>query len=334
MTSFAALPIRAVIVTLFDPGDAPGSLGDGEFRRWTERLPLPDSMPFAFGPHPVRLDRERGVLGVVTGVGNAAAAAAIVGLGTDSRFDLSRAYWLMAGIAGADPEAMSIGSAAWIDHVVDGDLLHEIDLRDAPPGWPTGRLPLGRDAPFAPPPRSGLVLNAHRLNAGLAAWAYRLTADMDLADSPDMTAYRAHFVGTAEGAAPPSVMRGAVLASSNFWHGPALRDWARDWVDYWTAGRARFVASAMEDSGVAHALAALGRAGLADPDRLLMLRTASNYVVPRPGITAAESIGSHKQEGFSGLGPSLENAYFVGRCVLDALLDGWDDHRERIPSAT
>jgi purine nucleoside permease len=325
------LPIRVVVVTLFDPGDAPGPFRDGEFRRWVERLPLPGSLPFGFGPQPLRVDAERGIVGLVTGVGNAAAAAAVAGLGADPRLDLSRAYWLMAGIAGADPEAMPIGSAAWLDHVVDGDLLHEIDLRDAPPGWRTGRLPLGRDEPFAMPPRQGLAVNAHRLNAGLAAWAHGLTAGMALADSPEMAAYRAHFTGP--GAAPPAVIRGAVLASSNFWHGPALLDWAREWVAYWTEGRARFVASAMEDAGVAHALAALGRAGLADPQRLLMLRTASNYVVPRPGITAAQSIGSHKQEGFSGLVPSLENAYSVGRRVVDALLDGWAEYAERTPDA-
>jgi purine nucleoside permease len=325
----APLAIRVVVVALFDPGDSPGPFTDGEFRRWTERLPLPEAAPFGFGPQPLRLDRERGLLGVVTGVGNAAAAAAIAGLGADPRFDLSRAYWLMAGIAGADPEAMPLGSAAWVDHVVDGDLLHEIDLRDAPPHWRTGRLPLGRDEPFAKPPRAGMVVNAHRLNAGLAAWAHDLTAGLALLDSPGMAAYRAHFAG--RGGDPPAVLRGAVLASSNFWHGPALLDWAREWVSYWTEGRARLVASAMEDAGVAHALAALGRAGRADPARLLMLRTASNYVVPRPGITPAQSIGSHKQEGFSGLVPSLENAYLVGRRVVDALLEGWAEYAERIP---
>ncbi|MFN7000598.1 MAG: purine nucleoside permease [Elioraea tepidiphila] len=331
MNPSAPFPVRVVVVTLFDPGDAPGPLRDGEFRRWTERLPLPDHVPFGFGPQPLRLDRERGILGIVAGVGNAAAAAAVAGLGADPRFDLSRAYWLMAGIAGADPEAMPIGSVAWIDHVVDGDLLHEIDLRDAPPGWRTGRLPLGRDAPFAMPPRQGLVVNAHPLNQGLVAWAQGLTAGLELVDSPEMAAYRARFAGT--GAQPAGVLRGAVLASSNFWHGPALLDWAREWVAYWTEGRARFVASAMEDAGVAHALAALGRAGRADPARLLMLRSASNYVVPRPGLTAAESIGSHKQEGFVGLVPALENAYLAGRRVVDALLDGWDEFAERVPSA-
>ena len=41
---------------------------------------------------------RQGVLGVVTGVGTAKAAATIMALGLDPRFDLRNAYWLVAGI--------------------------------------------------------------------------------------------------------------------------------------------------------------------------------------------------------------------------------------------
>ena len=43
-------------------------------------------------------------------------------LGMDPRFDLSHAYWVVAGIAGVDPADASIGSAAWAEYLVDGDL--------------------------------------------------------------------------------------------------------------------------------------------------------------------------------------------------------------------
>jgi AGZA family xanthine/uracil permease-like MFS transporter len=38
------------------------------------------------------------VLGLVTGVGNTNAAATIMALGLDPRFDLTKSYWLIAGI--------------------------------------------------------------------------------------------------------------------------------------------------------------------------------------------------------------------------------------------
>ena len=64
-----------------------------------------------------------------------------------------------------------------------------------------------------------------------------------------------------------------------------------------------------------------------------MLRSASNFVIPRPGLSAEQSLGSHRREGFSGFGPALENAYRVGRPVVDALLDRWEETRERIPGS-
>ena len=63
-------------------------------------------------------------------------------LGMDPRFDLSKAYWIVAGIGGGDPADVSLGSAVWADHVVDGDLAYEIDARQIPESWPTGFVPL------------------------------------------------------------------------------------------------------------------------------------------------------------------------------------------------
>jgi purine nucleoside permease len=39
----------------------------------------------------------------------------MMALGMDPRFDLSQAYWLVAGIAGVNPLEASIGSAAWVE---------------------------------------------------------------------------------------------------------------------------------------------------------------------------------------------------------------------------
>ncbi len=71
-------------------------------------------------------------------------------LAPDPRFDLSKAYWLVAGIAGVDPEDASIGSAAWAEWLVDGDLAHEIDAREMPKDWPTGYFALDSTKPYDP----------------------------------------------------------------------------------------------------------------------------------------------------------------------------------------
>ena len=67
---------------------------------------------------------------MVTGIGTAKSAASVMALGLDERFDLSKAYWIVAGIAGIDPEDATMGSAVWSEYLVDGDLSHEIDPRE------------------------------------------------------------------------------------------------------------------------------------------------------------------------------------------------------------
>ena len=98
-----------------DSGDKPG-----EFQLWKERRHLDMRIPFPQSHHDLHYDPKTQVLGMVTGMGNIKSATATMALGLDQRFDLSHAYWLVAGIAGIDPQDASIGSAAWARYLVDG----------------------------------------------------------------------------------------------------------------------------------------------------------------------------------------------------------------------
>ena len=97
------IPVKVVVVTMFEVGEDTGDR-PGEFQFWVERLPLPDKIPFPQGYRDLRHNPQKGVLGIVTGIGTARAAASIMALGMDPRFDLSKAYWLVAGIAGVNPQ--------------------------------------------------------------------------------------------------------------------------------------------------------------------------------------------------------------------------------------
>ena len=234
-------PIRVVVVTMFEPGADTGDQ-PGEFQAWVERLPLPVVLPFPQGYRDLRYNPGKGVLGIVTGVGTARAAASIMALGMDPRFDLSRAYWLVAGIAGADPNDMSLGSAAWAEWLVDGDLAHEIDPREMPRSWTTGYLPLERAKPYALPRPEGFG-SVYHLDAGLVGWAYGLTRNTHLADSAALRQARSRFVGFPKARQPPSVIRGDNLGAMTFWHGELLNRWANRWVGYWTEGHGEFATS-------------------------------------------------------------------------------------------
>jgi purine nucleoside permease len=327
----APIPIRVVVVTMFeigaDSGDTPG-----EFQAWVERLPLDEKLDFPQGYRALRLNREKGILGLVTGVGTAHAAASIMALGMDPRFDLSRAYWVVAGIAGADPADMSLGSAAWAEWVVDGDLAHEIDAREIPPDWSTGYTPLDRAKPFPQPVPEDTYGNAYQLDRGLVDWAWRLTKDVALPDSPALAKSRAAYVGFPQALKPPFVRKGDVLDAETFWHGTLLNRWANDWVAYWTHGQGNFVTSAMEDSGTLQSLTFLAHAGKVDRRRVLVLRTASNYTMQPPGVSAAENLARETAGYYSAFLPSLEAAYRIGSPVVLVLAGHWDRYADHLPS--
>src|SRR5262245_32631777 len=85
------LPIKVVVIAAFERGE---DIGDatGEFQLWVEREHLDQVFELPASYRHVRMNKD-GVLGMVTGVATAKAAASVMALGLDPRFDLRKAYW-------------------------------------------------------------------------------------------------------------------------------------------------------------------------------------------------------------------------------------------------
>ena len=325
-----SLPVKVVIVTMFeigkDSGDAPG-----EFQLWKERRHLDTRIAFPQSHHDVFYNPQTGVLGIVTGMGSIRSATATLALGLDPRFDVSHAYWLVAGIAGIDPPHASIGSAAWAHYLVDGDLAHEIDAREIPPDWKSGYFPLHRKGPGDPTPADPAINGEmFELNPALADWAFRLTRDIALPDDPGLAAERARYAGFPMAQRPPFVLKGDQLAAMTFWHGARMTDWANDWVKFWTHGKGEFVTSAMEETGTMQSIEYLAAVGRADRNRVMVLRAGSNFTMPPPGVGAAEYL-LRENQGYSGMHAALESLYTVGSKVIDELLAHWDRYGRTPP---
>lgn len=322
------LPVRMVIVTMFeigaDTGDAPG-----EFQLWKERRKLDTRIPFPQGYHDLYYNPDSQILAMVTGVGTARSATATMALGLDPRFDLSKAYWLVAGIAGIDPEDASIGSAVWARHSVDGDLVHEVDAREIPKDWPSGFFPLDKNGPHdkSPPITDGRVF---ALNPKLVDWAFALTKDTRIPDDAGIRKERARYTGYPNAQKPPFVLIGDQFSAMTFWHGKLMNQWANDFTRYSTSGKGEFVTSAMEETGTLQAMTYLDRVGRAKMDRVMVLRSGSNYSMPPEGVSAADNL-MRENEGYSGMRASLESLYLVGSKVVDELLGHWDRYEQAPP---
>ena len=329
----APIEIRVVIVTTWEAVHDGHDLG-GEQHAWRTKWPLDTEIPFPVGAGPLRYDAKRHVLSILTGMATARASASIMALGVDPRFDLSHAYWIVAGTAGVDPKAASAGSAAWARWVVDGDLAQELDTRDMPADWPVGIVPYGRTTPYAAPApdiHTDSANVAYALNAALVDWAYGRTRDIKLPDDPTLVRLRAPYDG--QGHLPPFVLEGEGLMSARNWYGERLNDWARRWVDYWTGGHGVFAMSAEEDTGVMQALTFLAQAGRAKLNRVLILRAASDYTVPPPGVSAGAFLAKETTGGFPANQEALDALYTVASPVARALADDWARTRDTFPGA-
>lgn len=324
----AKVKVKVVVVTMFEIGADSGDKA-AEFQLWVEREKLVRRYPLPGAHHDV-LANDQGVIAIVTGMGIANAAASTMALGCDPRFDLTKAYWLVAGIAGIDPADGSIGSAAWAGYLVDGDLAHEIDAREIPADWPNGYFARGTFKPNTKPARP-TDNSVYELNLALRDWAYELTKDTPLPDSPKIKEGRARYTNFPKAQLPPFVMKGDQLAASTFWHGKLLNQWANDWVKMWTDGKGNYVTTAMEDTATMQSLVYLERAGKVDTKRVMVLRTASNYDSPPPGMTAAENIAAEGDHSYSGFDESIEAAYLVGSKVVHAITQNWDRYENEIP---
>jgi purine nucleoside permease len=313
------IAVKVVVVTTFeigaDTGDKPG-----EFQYWVEREKLDQKIVVPGVTHPV-LTNGQGMLGVVSGT-TVRASNQIMALVLDPRFDFSKTYWLVNGIAGVDPADASLGSAAWARFVIDGDIAYEIDSREAAKEWPYAIIPIGAKKPNEIPKNEGWEPEAmiYELNPALLARAFVLTKEVALVDTPAMQAYRATYEGFPNAVKPPFVLIGDSFGSCRYWHGAALTQWANDWAKLWTKGAGNFVMSDMEDQGIATALTLLTKMGKADFQRVLFLRTGSNYCMPAPKQGVVQSM----QAEYAGMVPSIESAYRVGSVVVHDILAQWD----------
>ena len=321
--------VKVVIVTMFEIGTDSDDKA-GELQIWLDNRKFPETLPFQ-GYRDLYYDPKDDVLLMATGIGTAKSAAATMAVGMDQRFDLSEAYWLVVGIAGIDPEDATVGSAVWAEYLLDGDLGHQIDAREIPDDWPFGFFPRFTSRPFDKnkPEPTGEIF---RLNSKLTEWAYQLTKDTDLPNNESAERERLLYEFHPAARGTPRVMKGDSISALTFWHGALLNDWANRLMSYWTEGKGNMVTAAMEDTGTYLSLLWLDRIKRARKDRLMVLRTGSNFTMQPPSRTAAENLVREASDrNYAGLEIALESGYLVGSKVVAEITGNWELYKRGIP---
>ena len=301
---------KVVVITMFG----------GEAKPWVEGEPLTRKIAVlglskAF---PEVSCTDGGLCVMTTGMGYANAASSISAFIYSGKFDLSKTYFLIAGIAGVDPASGTLGSAHWARYAIDGGLQNEIDARQMPAAWSTGYVAIGAGAPAQKADlRYGSEI--YRLNEDLLQAAYALTKDAPLADGEAAKAYRARY-GSAPAASPPAVTICDTVSSDTWWHGSKLGAAMQAWAKLVTDGGADPCTTQQEDNATLTALKRGSDAQLLDFNRVALLRTASNFDREAPGQTAVESLTARS----GGYLPAVQNAYRVGGGLAHAIVENWD----------
>lgn len=315
---------KVLVVTMFEVGNVTGD-SPGEAQLWVEGEKL-DQVIEVPGTHSsLYCNATKEYCLVITGKGITNATATIMAVGLSDLLDLTKAYILVAGIAGVQPDDGTIGTASWAEWVVDGDLAHEIDAREIPGDWLYSYFHLGCTDPWCDGWTTGTEV--YHLNPVLTEWAYRLSKDVQLADSEDAQAYRLNYPEGTPARRTPFVTKCDSFAASTYWYGKTLSDWAEWWTKQFTCKQGNYCMTNMEDTGTLTALSRLAAAGRVDLNRVMILRTASDFDQPYQGQTPLQL----RQTDCGGSILAIQNAYRAGSVVARHIVTHWSEWENGVP---
>lgn len=311
-------PLKVLIISMFGPEAEP----------WVAPLKLSEeiTVPGLSADYPALRCNAEDVCLLTTGMGHANAAASAMAIAFDPRFDLRRTYFLIAGIAGIDPEQGTLGSAAWARYLVDFGIAHEIDAREMPKSWKAGYIGVMTKGP-GQKPKFDYRTEVFQLDETLLQKALSLTRDVQLEDGDKARAYRAHYRQAAARQAP-HVIQCDTLAGDTWWHGHKLGAHARAWTRTMTDGKGVYCTTQQEDNATYNALARAAAAGRVDLKRLAVLRSGANFDRPYPGQSAFASLSADS----GGFLPATHNLQRVGAVLVQDIVGRWSDWRDGVPA--
>jgi len=313
-------PVKVIIISMFGP----------EGQVWLDHIgPWRDiAVPGLSPDYPAVHCNRSNVCVVTTGMGHSNAAASMTALVFSRLFDLSRTYFIVAGVGGIDPAHGTLGSTAWARYLVEFGIQWEIDAREIPLDWTTGYLGIDTTGPTQKPPLDYRT-EVFQLNEALLSAAFALSRHVPLADSAQAQAARSKFAyGPAN--LPPSVLQCDTVSDDTWFSGTLLAQRARDWTKIVTDGRGDFCTAQQEDNATYEALKRGASARLLDLDRVAVLRAGSNFLRPHDGQSSADNLLNYATEG--GFAIALENLYRTASPLVQQIVDNWRTWRRGVPT--
>ncbi|KAI0882375.1 putative purine nucleoside permease [Annulohypoxylon maeteangense] len=316
---------KVVIVSMFYPeaevwydNMKNGSLGD----LLANNISVPGLSPLY--PH-VHCNGNGEICQLTVGESEINAAASMMAFVLSELFDLTKAYFLLAGIAGINPKLGTLGSIALSRFTVQVALQYEIDAREMPGNFSTGYFSYGT---YAPDQYPSVIYGTEvmELNENLRDAAADLAQRAKLADSAGAADYRAKY-GTdnglyAAGADEPQVIKCDSATSDVYFSGAMLSETFENTTQLWTNQTTMtYCMTAQEDSSVLHAMMRAAVWGRVDFSRAILMRSGSDFDRPPPSISAFEHLRLIDENGFD---IAVQNLYLAGVEIVKGILIEWD----------
>ena len=310
---------KVVVIAMFAP----------EAKVWLTKLGpwRTVAVPGLSQDYPTVSCNHQGLCVMTTGMGHANAAASTMALLASRRFDMRRSYFLIAGIAGINPQLGTLGTAAWARYVVDFGLQWELDAREAPANWPSGYLGINTRSP-EDKPSLDYHTEVFQLDEALLQEALRLSRGVQLSDSIQAQAARAKYAWPVATQAP-QVVQCDTMSGDTWFSGEGLGQRASAWMRLLTDGHGNYCTTQQEDNATMEALRRGAKAGWVDARRIAILRAGSDFDRPYPGQTSASNLLDYSSQG--GFSIALQNLYLAGQPLVAEILGHWAQWRQGLP---
>ncbi|WP_255456472.1 purine nucleoside permease [Paraglaciecola sp. L3A3] len=312
-TSAAQQPIKVkvFIAGMFEIGANKGDKA-GEFQHWYLKYfdgQAPIQVKGAAGPV---FCNKSGVCGSVLGMGKVASSASMQAILLNEYFDLSQSYFILSGVGGTPPSKGTIADVSWGTWLVDYDLGHRWKAEEGEIGKPTFM------------PRSGYEgIRSYHLNENLVNWAYTLSKDIQLKDSPSAQAYRTRYPDKSARRAP-AITRGTHITGDTFFHGPGLSAEAQYITQLY--GADDYVMTEMEATALSQVIDRLH-----GTKRILSLRGAVNFDQGHPTESTLAHLDPAPGETAGGFAETVENIVLAGSKIVDHIVANWHVWQQGTP---
>lgn len=174
-------------------------------------------------------------------------------------------------------------------------------------------------------PQSIYGTEVFEVNEALRDIAAGFALSATLNDSTEAIAYRANYAADGvtlykNATLKPSIRKCDVATSDVYFSGTLLGEAFENTTRLFTNGSGIYCMTAQEDNATLEAMIRAALSGLLDFSRIIVMRTASDFDRPYPGLSDLDNLFYVQQGGFV---PAIANIFIAGKEVVNGIIRAW-----------